>query len=136
MIHDFEHIVSMISDPEHGTPLRETTGNVQQPWQGRIRKTLVILERDQKQTGRQCIGVVVLYQRMIQAQKQLGARPKYDVTQCVIQQLRVTRGKRGGDQEGLAGRQAYIGQWDRSQSREERKRRDHVRRKNGTTQAM
>ena len=78
----------------------------------------------------------MLYGRMIQAQKKLGARPKYDVTQCVIPQLRVTRGKRGEDQEGLAERQAYIGQRDRSQSREGRKRRDHVRRKNGTTQAM
>ena len=78
----------------------------------------------------------MLYGRMIQAQEQLGARPKYDVTQCVIQQLRVTRGEKGEDQGGLAGRQAYIGRWDRSQSREGRKRRDHVRRKTGTTQAM
>ena len=78
----------------------------------------------------------MLYGRMIQAQKKLGDRPKYDVTQCVIQQLRVTREKKGGDQGELAGRQAYIGRWDRSQSREGRNRRGHVRRKNGATQAM
>ena len=53
MMHNFEHIGSMINDLEHGTPLRENTGNVQQLWQGKTRKTLVILRRGQKQIGLQ-----------------------------------------------------------------------------------